>query len=183
MEEYLQAANVIALLGIMATLAFNGFRQAQATRVERQENYLRLELASIEIFRFEAQYAAELEGYIQPADPGGPRSATLDRIADNFYLQQLNLFEIAARMRQEGNLNKHVFGSWVKWFYDAHNSWWFRERWQTDYRANYTTELRQVFDKAVGDYDFSLDDVSRTRSFFVGVARVFNCPIILRWIT
>lgn len=182
MNEYLQAANILALLGIMATLAFNAYRQAQATRVERQENYLRLELASIELFRFEAQYAEELDPYIRSVDPKAARSPKLDRIADNFYLQQLNLFEIAARMRADGTLNKHVFGSWVVWFHDAHTSWWFRERWMADYRTNYTTDLKRVFDKPVQEYDASADDVSRRRAFFEGVAKVFKCPIILKWV-
>lgn len=182
--EFLEAANVLALVGIVIALVGNLMQQARATRVELQENYLKLELASVDIFRFEAEKAGILGPYMDANDRGIARTAENDRIADNFYLQQLNLFEIAARFRRNGTLDKQVFGSWVMWFYDVHDSWWFRKRWRESFRDNYTADLKAVFDAPVGRYDPAQTEDDRKRAFFRHVASkgVFDCPIIMKWL-
>src|SRR5262245_47362107 len=102
------AQNWLALLAGMIALAsygvalINYLDQKNRDRVvQLAENYLRLELESNEVFRFEAANADVLFKYKQSAAPADykpdPREET---IADNYYLQQLNLFEIAARFRR-----------------------------------------------------------------------------------
>ena len=105
-----------------------------------------------------------------------------DGVADNFFLQQLNLFEIAARFRREKAFAEAIFGSWVIWFHDVHNSWWFRARWNEDYRDNYTKDLREIFDDPVKNYDPAAAPIQRKRAFFAHASKVFNCPVILKWL-
>ncbi len=41
-----------------------------------------------------------------------------------------------------------MFASWVAWFYDTLDDWYFREMWP-DFRGNYTDDVRDIFDLGI----------------------------------
>src|SRR5215475_6725226 len=104
-------ANGIALLSVAATLLIFISQSRRAARVEQQENYLRLELASNDLFRFEADNATALEPYNDLTRPAGPDDPAAARFARSFYFMTLNLFEISVRMRRDRTIAPEVFGS------------------------------------------------------------------------
>jgi len=174
-------ANAISLLGVMATLFVFIAQSRRAARVEQQENYLRLELASNDLFRFEADNATALEPYNDLTKPSGPDDPAAARFARSFYFMTLNLFEISVRMRRDRTIAPEVFGSWVVWYYDTLTSWFFRQEWP-DLRENYTPEIRAVFDPFVAQFDPAEDDDARKRRFFDHVGKTIHCNVVRKWL-
>jgi hypothetical protein len=173
---------IVSFVGVIVTLLIFVKQQRRLEKVQKQETYQRLELASNELFRFTASNAAVLAGFGSMEKDTARDASEVDcMIADNHIFQTLNLFEMAARMRQANVFEDEVFGSWVIWYYDLLGSWYFRESWP-DIRPNYTAEIRRVFDQPVRDFDPRLDDDQRRRQFFAHVARELNCPRVKSWL-
>lgn len=177
--DWQQAA---AVGGVGASIVTFLAQHHQATKATIRDTYTRLELASNEVFRFEAANAAALQPFKASSRPDRPLSPEGALLAENYYLQQLNLFEIAVRFRRTGAVDKVVFGSWVAWFFEALQSWSFRAAWR-DTRLHYTPELRAIFDGPVEMFDPSRDEIDNRRAFFRHVAKTIGCPIIENWIS
>lgn len=173
---------VVATIGLLGSLVVFLLQQRRMIQLRKQENYLSLEIASTELFRYEAQYGAVLTGYMETRQPGdfSPKPGD-DVIASNFYLQALNLFEIAVRLRRDDGFDPKIFGSWVIWFYDSTQSWYFREHWP-EWRENYTNALRRVFDEPVKRFSSSEPDPADRPYFFDHVSKVMKCPVVKRWL-
>ncbi|MBB5519127.1 hypothetical protein [Amphiplicatus metriothermophilus] len=176
-----QVESIAAIAGLIITLIVFTVRQHAVHVAAVRDTYMKLELSSNEIFRFEADKAAILAPYHAASCPALARSPECDLIAENFYLQQLNLFEVSVRFRKNGVMEKSVFGSWVAWYYEVLTSWHFRELWP-DLRLHYTPELRAIFDDPVATFDEKADDGPRRRAFFAHVAKVLKCRIIRDWL-
>ncbi|MEM6625279.1 MAG: hypothetical protein AAF719_01115 [Pseudomonadota bacterium] len=176
------SVDTVALIGIFFTLVIFYFQQRRAARVEKQQNYLKLELASIELFRFEAENASLVETYdaLVAPDPYLADAVT-EREASTFYFMTLNLFEISIRMRYDYTIDPDVFGSWVAWYYDTLTSWYFRREWP-EFRRNYTPQLRAVFDPFAETFDPNENDDARRKRFFKHVGELLNCPIVKKWL-
>src|SRR5262245_17428377 len=172
----------VALLGFFLAVISFLFQQRRLEKVQKQETYQRLELASNEVFRFSATNAKVLHRYIPTEkDPSHRLDDAEDMVADNYIYQTLNLFEMAARLRQANFFEDEVFGSWVIWYYDLLESWYFRETWSR-IRPNYTMEMRLVFDKPVDNFKSQPDADRRKKQFFAHVANVLNCPRVNNWL-
>lgn len=178
----IRASEIIALLGILITLGIFLFQQFRLVKVQKQQTYQRLELASNELFRFGASHAGVLVRYqALEKDTSIVLTETERVVADSHIFQTLNLFEMAARLRRGNFFEDEVFGSWVVWYYDLLQSWYFRETWRT-IRPNYTTEMRLVFDKPVESFDPQADNHVRKKQFFAHVAKVLHCPHAKNWL-
>src|SRR3546814_5515542 len=83
--------------------------------------------------------------YAAPAERARLAATPDAKIAYNLYFQTLNLFEICARFRRQGIIEHQVFASWVAWFYDTLDDWYFREMWE-DFRRSeeHTSELQSL---------------------------------------
>lgn len=176
-----QLEGYAAIAGLIVTLIIFSLQQYSVNRSRVRDTYLKLELSSNEIFRFEAEYASILAAYKGAAAPGAAMRAEDDLVAENYYLQQLNLFEISARFRRTAIMEKSVFGSWVSWYYEVLTSWFFRANWPF-MREHYTPELRDLFDAPVAQFDGFTDDAARKRAFFRHAAKVMGCPVIRDWL-
>jgi hypothetical protein len=190
-------AVLVALLSFVIALRSFQVQKSRDRRIELQQNYLQLELESNSVFRFEAEQSEVLAAYTTLTRPANyTPDMRKELIADQFYLQQLNLFEIAARFRRSGALDAAIFGSWVMWFYEVTRSWWFRERWIAEYSNNYTFELNNIFtpmvayissfiDKANDPSASELhgDEVRMRRDFFEHVAALFDCDVVVQWLS
>ena len=169
-----------AAIGLVGSAAVFLMQQRRMIQLRKQENYLALELASNELFRYEAQYGAVLSDYMADEPPETSEAAASDdMIASNFYLQALNLFEIAVRLRGDNGFDPKIFGSWVIWFHDTAHSWYFRENWP-EWRENYTRALRRIFDEPVRR--LAEGEPMERAYFFDHVAEVVDCPVVKRWL-
>jgi hypothetical protein len=179
---FAKAQGFITAVGLIVTLFFSWRQQRRLVRVEQQQTYQRLELASNEVFRFTATHAETLVAYqaLQP-DPSidFDRAVTQNAVADNHIFQTLNLFEMAARLRREEFFEDEIFASWVIWYYELLQSWYFRYKWP-DMALNYTREMRLVFDEPVRKFDLHADEGKRVQAFYTHVARVLDCPAVLK---
>jgi len=176
----MELKDFIAILALVATLVIFILQHLRLIKVQKQETYQRLELAANEVFRFIADHAKELAPYQAPQ--GDPNKALVnDEIADNCIYQILNLFEMAARLRQAKFFEHELFGSWVAWYNELPESWYFREQWPK-FRQNYTKEIRLIFDDPVRTFNINSSEAERKGKFFSHVARVLNCRLIKQWL-
>ena len=159
-------------------------QQRRLIEVQKQQTYQRLELASNDHFRFTASKAETLVNFQDPVkEPSYNPSAKDMMIADNHIYQTLNLFEMAARLRQANFFDDEVFGSWVIWYYETLSSWYFRIKWKKDFRHNYTNEMWLVFNEPVENFERQPDDTVRKEQFFAHVAKKLKCPQVREWLT
>ncbi len=176
---------VEVVLGVLSFLFGVGTyirQQRRLIAVQKQQTYQRLELASNDLFRFTATNAETLVKFQDPVkDPSYNPSAKDMMIADNHIYQTLNLFEMAARLRQANFFDDEVFGSWVIWYYETLSSWYFRIKWN-DFRHNYTNEMRLVFSEPVENFERQADDTVRKEQFFAHVAKKLKCPQVREWL-
>lgn len=167
-------------IAAFAALIIGVFWNARETR---RGTYIQLETEALELFRFEAEYRAVMSR-LQNDDPDSPAELSPDEtvVANNYFLQTLNLFEIAVRLRRRRNLEKTIFGTWVAWFLEASEYPYFRQQW-AEYRLHYSPDMRGIFD----DYfarvpDLSGDYEDRQRIFYEVAGKRMKCRTISRWL-
>jgi ribosomal protein S18 acetylase RimI-like enzyme len=122
-------------------------REKQLKLATRQL-YQTLELASLDLFRFEADHQDLIAPFWQE-DVSPPPQGTAKYIAYiNYFCQQMNLFEMAVRFRVDGVLDKEVFSSWLEWFHLVAGAPDFRRLWD-EQKENYVSALKEVFEIAL----------------------------------
>lgn len=184
-------APFIALAAFLVTLFFNWLTRRSSLRVERSNAYFNLEMASSTIFKYEAEHADKIDMFRKVETPENPKEiidkSTENRLhAYNLYFQTLNLFEVYARFRRQKIINSDIFASWIAWFYDTLDDWYFRDQWP-DLRQNYTRDVRDIFDRGIkifneiGSRDDKTLDVRRRIAFYEGVAKIMKCKEIIKW--
>lgn len=153
----------------------------QDRHVANRESYQRLELASIELFRFEAENLSVIRP-LWELDTPVPKEKTAERVGFiNYVCQMLNLFEIAIRFRRQNIMPPEVFGSWVIWFYNVANAPRFSQAWE-EVRSDYTEDLRTIMDTGEWLVVNEKDEKKRKQDFFQRVGEQFNCGIITGWL-
>ncbi len=186
--------------GIVGYLLVSRPTAVRALRVERSQAYLQLEIASIDTFRFRAEYAYAIQWSLTGSNPKRLNTGILAEQVDQYYYQCLNLFEVASRFRKARIIAPEIYASWVAWFFEALEVRYFRDRWREVYSDNYTHELQDIFDGGIAlfghhglrDYNpppAEQDDSEETRdklrvvreAFYRHVAWVVPCAMIADW--
>lgn len=146
-------------------------------RLRNAAVYLQLEVHSSEVFKFTAEKAQVLKPYRCATRPDGMAEDEQAReTALNLYFQSLNLFEVAARMKRNNLFPDDVFASWVAWFLEVLDSWFFRAEWDEEIRPNYTTDVRRIFDIGCDIFRREPDVDAREAAFYRAVAYVMTLP-------
>lgn len=145
--------------------------------VANRETYQILELASIELFRFEANHIEIIRPVWEDSVPVPPEGKAEHIVVIDYVCQILNLFEMAIRFRKEGVVPPQVFGSWVIWFYNLSNAPHFPEIWE-EVRWDYTIDLREIINEGVRLKKEKLDEEERREQFFINVSKIFRCKAI-----
>jgi hypothetical protein len=183
-ELFTKAQGIVTAIGLIITLIFSIVQQRRLVKVEKQQTYQRLELASNEVFRFTADHARVLAPYqaMEP-DPSVDfeKPVADNTIAENHIYQTLNLFEMAARLRKEKFFEDEIFASWVIWYYEMLESWYFRHKWP-EIRLNYTREMRCVFDEPIRRFHLHANDAARKEHFFTHVAKELKFTLKKKWL-
>jgi hypothetical protein len=149
-------------------------------RDKKRDTYQKLELASIDLFRFEVANPAVVDGL--NIRGGLPAEGTAARKAVESYVYQiLNLFEMAVRFREEDVMPPDVFGSWVIWFHDLCCAENFPLLWP-DMQLNYLPDLRRIMTEGIRLVAGNECEATRAQ-FFALVAEQVCDPTIRNWLT
>lgn len=134
------SAAFIAVLGI----AKYWYEKRVSRTLQRREIYQQLELASIDLFKFEIENRALLACVWEPDTPSPPEGSP-DAFAVGEYIACiLNLFEMACSFTRQGIMSPDVFVSWLPWIYEMVCSPQFRTRWPDNLELQYTQPLREL---------------------------------------
>lgn len=182
-------AGVVTLLSLVP-LVIGYMKNSEAEQeLAQREIYQRLELASIDLFRFECVHpqVAALLWDLQDGENATDHVAKLsftDGYALRAYLfQLLNLFEMATRFRAIGIMDREAFGSWVIWMADVAGNPRFQVVWG-EVRTNYVGLLQRTFNDGIAAIARAAADPepsAQERAFFHAVGDVFDCDTIRRW--
>jgi hypothetical protein len=161
-------------------------RQREYEMTQR-EIYQRLELASIDLFRFECQQPATAALLWDKNAKSIKDLGFQDRYTLNAYVFQiLNLFEMAIRFRKNGTMDTEAFGSWVIWMCDLASNKRFQELWE-EMKTNYVGLLQEIFNKGIEACKTNPATDKNPKAceyaFFqvVGGKDIFDCKIIREW--
>jgi|ERR1041385_165753 hypothetical protein len=179
MDTVVQAMVVVmAVLTLVITTWDTHRRDRQAAN---RSTYQRLELAAIDLFRFEAQETEVIRPLWQLGIPE-PVEGTAEAIVFmNYVCQILNLFEMAMRFRRQKVIPSEVFASWVSWYFLVCGAPGFSAIWR-NVRFDYTPDLRAILDQGVTLTQLENPDMARA-SFYRHVGELLDCPVILTWLT
>lgn len=182
----------IGVLTLAVGLYYSHQTKVQSVKTEQATAYLSLEMYSNDVFKYEAENFALLVPYrslSRPADlPAEAAGSNAAGAAVNLYFQTLNLFEVCTRFRNDGVIEEEVFATWVAWFYDTLDDWYFRAQWREGVRENYTHDLQAIFDRGVaiferfGESDAPAVDRQRRRAFYRAVGDQLDCDAVRTWL-
>jgi GNAT superfamily N-acetyltransferase len=168
--------------GILSYFLLRRPGKEREERLEKSGAYLKLELASIEVFKYKAAHWYAMNWAMRGENPEGRPLGQIGEEADQYFYQCLNLFEIVSRFRKEGVIAAEVYASWIAWFFETLEFPYFRERWPTAYRDNYTEEVRDIFDAGLklrwGDVE---DENVLREAFYTKVGDIISCDRIRHW--
>lgn len=167
-------------VAVITFLVAHLLSSARDRRTANWENYQRLELASIDLFRFEADHLEIVRALWEDRAAQPARDTAEWTVFMNYVCQHLNLFEMALRFRREKIVPPEVFGSWVIWFLTLARAPGFRLVWE-DLKCDYTRELREIFNEAMIIVDEMGDEDAVRRHFFAFVGETIGCDVIRQW--
>jgi GNAT superfamily N-acetyltransferase len=185
MNDLPSPATLLEIIGLLVAVTTFVIAQAVQKRrdrsIARRKIYQELELASIDLFRFEAGQLDLIRPVWQAGIPM-PAAGTAERtVVSNYVCQILNLFELATRFRLDGTMPPDVFGSWVAWFHQLIAAPGFAEIWRES-RLNYLPALREFIDDGLVLEAGESDPIVRQRNFYTAVAQRLQCPVIAHWL-
>jgi hypothetical protein len=164
LKAYMEWAEVASFVGgfvtflsILAFLASYLLNNRETKILAQREIYQRLELASIELFRFESNsmdtvillWEGDEDEYEEKLPPLDIKK---EYALKEYVCQILNLFEMALRFRRDGIMEEEVFGSWIIWMCELTTRPRFRKLWETDdgsLSKNYVSLLQDIFNGGV----------------------------------
>ncbi|MDR2923354.1 MAG: hypothetical protein LBU85_08445 [Treponema sp.] len=106
-QSLMAMSGILTAVIALASFLYMSIRQRE---IEKNSMYQQLELASIELFRWEASNRAELEK-IMEAYPNVTESDK--KLLESHCTQTMNLFELCIHNENTRTLPKKVFGSWL----------------------------------------------------------------------
>jgi hypothetical protein len=182
-------SEIIAVLAFMLSLGallLSCLVYKREQRVERSAVYLQLETYSSTVFQYEADHATEMAPFRLVDKPTKIAKREYgEKVTKQLYLQSLNLFEVASNFRQNGVVDHETYASWIAWFEELVNDWYFREIW-TEMRGNYTGVVRSIFDAGCLIYESeAIPAAKRQAAFYRAVAQTIEpggCKFVMSWL-
>jgi hypothetical protein len=143
--------DVVAFAGVILTLVAFVLTYLYTKDKDRdsdnEDNYQRLELASMKIFQNEIDHPelSKIWETDRRTLAGGVRPVYF---YDAFLYQHLNLFEMAYSFSADGEFEPEIFGSWVLWIANVCRSPYFRDFWTTtEAPQNYVHEFQHIMNE------------------------------------
>ncbi len=169
---------LIALTAVLTTLWFENKRHKD---VVFKEIYQQLELASIDLFRFESANKDLVSLLWETNNKKELSTDSADYFVFTDYVcQYLNLFEMAVRFKNEKVMPDDVFGSWITWIYELCTAPGFKKIW-THCKYNYISDFRIVINTGIKIYEKDLPAQEAKEDFFRFMAEKYSSETILNW--
>lgn len=168
---------MIALMAVLTTLWFENKRHKE---VAFKEIYQQLELASIELFRFESGNKHLVDLIWMESKKEISSDPAEHFILTNYVCQYLNLFEMAVRFKKEKVMPDDVFGSWITWVFDLCSAPGFKKIWM-HCKYNYISDLRIVINAGIHIAEKELPEHEARVEFFHFMAEKYKSELILKW--
>ncbi len=176
-------AGLAVLLGLIAQ-----------TRQEQIETYVSLEMASIELFRWECENERIVRSYWDASDTvpeqGQSEEFSFEDFARQEYVCQiLNLYEMCLRLYTEGIVPGEVIGSWVIWMWEFTEPKHFDTTWEK-VASNYVGLLRRTMDvgqalrREIDSRQVSescLTEEDAKRQFYAFMGGLLECRDVACW--
>lgn len=162
----IQVVNLfVDVAGFLALILITVLQHQSTKVVTKREIYQQLELASIDLFRFEFEHS-ERVWPLYSGEPLPEPNTRAYRDLLNHVTQILNLFEMIVMFRREKIISPAIFASWVAWFWDMSETKNFAKIWNEN-SSNYTRELQQVLNLAIESSDWN--------EYVTKLNRVYHC--------
>lgn len=159
---------VFALIAILISIIVSFIK---GNRDDKNKMYLRLEFASIEFFKWEAENRIELvkirqaikdkweednvKDYIIPNNIGMRKQIEKiitpeeDILLETWCTQGLNLFELMIENTLEGKFPVDIFGTWLPWIFEFAKEYGFKQMWRSRLWLHYSSDCGTIIDKAI----------------------------------
>ncbi|MEB2778478.1 GNAT family N-acetyltransferase [Algoriphagus sp. D3-2-R+10] len=171
----------ITILTFIITLRL---RKLTFKKLANREVYLKLELASIDLFRFEATNVDVIRP-LWEKDIDIPKKGTAEYLVlMNYVCQMLNLFELAIKFRKSKDkiLPPDLFSSWVAWFHSLVTAPGFPIIWE-DVNNHYIIDLRNIMSGGIEITKEHTNPDFIEEKFYNFVAFVLDCDVIKYWLS
>lgn len=124
--------------------------RAQAKREQKRsqfEIYQRLELASIDLHRFEVDHV----DLIRPlyTGVGAPTEPAELKAYHNYVSQILNLFELQVELHCNELVEASILETWLPWFNDVGKAPGFRAVWEAGVGSHYSQRLQRLMERVI----------------------------------
>ena len=158
----------------------HAIQRSRDRKIARRDIYQKLEFASVELFRFEADHLELIRPIWEEGRPL-PAKGTAEYVAImNYICQILNLFELAIKFRQDKTMPADIFGSWVAWFYLLLRAPGFPPIWE-ETRGNYLPQLRKVMDGGLKLLKTEPNPIKQEDLFYEYVSFHLKCNVVQGW--
>ncbi|MBK7696427.1 MAG: hypothetical protein IPI30_19580 [Saprospiraceae bacterium] len=142
-------------------------------KVANREIYMNLELAAIDLFRFEADHIELIRPIVEDGKKLPTKGSAERLIANNYVCQILNLFEMAINFRKEGIMPFEVFESWISWFSELISYPGFKEIW-LELGDDYSNDLGEVLNRGLKLKEEDLSSAQFNRKFQLIFIEMFS---------
>ncbi len=177
-DVLVQIAAILVATGTF--IVAQSFQRARDRKIARRDVYQKLEFASMDLFRFEADHLDLIRPVWEAGHPI-PKKGTAEYTATmNYVCQLLNLFELALKFRQDKTMPADIFGSWVAWFYLLLRAPGFPGIWE-DTRWNYLPQLRHLLDGGLKILNTEPDPQVQESRFYEYTSFLLQCAILQQW--
>ena len=172
---------IISLFIALATFIIaRAIEKKRDRRIANRDTYQKLELASIDLFRFEATNLDLIRPVWEKDEPIPAQGTAEFKATSNYVCQMLNLFELAIKFREDKILPPDVFGSWVAWFHDLVTAPGFPVFWE-DQKWDYLPQLRNIMNSGLHLIEEEPDEEVMESRFYEYVSHVFKCDVVAGW--
>lgn len=158
----------------------HAIQRSRDRKIARRDIYQKLEFASVELFRFEADHLDLIRPIWEEGRPL-PLKGTAEYVAImNYICQVLNLFELAIKFRNDKTMPPDIFGSWVAWFYLLLRAPGFPPIWE-ETKWNYLPQLRKVMDGGLKLLKTEPKPIKQEGLFYEYVSFHLKCNVVQGW--
>ncbi len=177
---------ILQSLAVLSAMAVFAWQARSRTLDNGKELYQRLEFASIDLFRFEAEHQEQMQMLYDRDQVVDYQKDPIEfRRLMNHTTSILNLFEMAVEFRRKKITSAEIFATWVPWMYGITKYPNFRRIWVWDEEEgvplyeNYTVTLQKTIHAAI-KYN-SVDDSDTKedwQNFLLEIKNIYGQKVV-----
>jgi len=147
---------IVAAVGVIVAIVTFIIRDTHTRRIRKSEAYQRLELASIDLFKFEVRHS-DIAWRLYDENFDITKATKQEkREVLNHVTQLLNLFELSIELHSRKIFEHKILATWLAWFFETAKFKTFRDMWgdkasknEEDLCKHYTGDLGELVELAI----------------------------------